>query len=136
MTVIADDRDKRDDADAEGVADETDGSRERKKPKSRKDAVAVALAYVPEGQDAPRVVAGGRGAIAEQIIELAFEHGIKVREDADLAELLSTLDIESEIPLEAFAAVAEILVYVYRANGMLPEILDRIPGGPTSQPPA
>jgi len=135
MTVIADDRDERDDADAEGVADETDGSRERKKPKSRKDAVAVALAYVPEGQDALRVVAGG-GAIAEQIIELAFEHGIKVREDADLAELLSTLDIESEIPLEAFAAVAEILVYVYRANGMLPEILDRIPGGPTSQPPA
>jgi len=134
MTVIADDRDER--GDAEGTGDDADGSSSEKRPKSRKDAVAIALAYVPDGQDAPRVVAGGRGAIAEQIIELAFEHGIKVREDADLAELLSTLDIESEIPLEAFAAVAEILVYVYRANGMLPEILERIPGGPSSQPPA
>ena len=133
MTVIADDRDEHDDAEGTGDADSPSGE---KRPKSRKDAVAVALAYVPDGQDAPRVVAGGRGAIAEQIIELAFQHGIKVREDADLAELLSTLDIESEIPLEAFAAVAEILVYVYRANGMLPEILDQLPGGPSSQTPA
>ena len=131
MTVIADDRDEFDDAEDMGDAD---GSSEEKRPKSRKDAVAVALAYVPDGQDAPRVVAGGRGAVAEQIIELAFQHGIKVREDADLAELLSTLDIESEIPLEAFAAVAEILVYVYRANGMLPEILSQAPGGTASQP--
>lgn len=50
---------------------------------------------------------------------LAFANGVKVREDADLAELLSAVDLESEIPLEAFTAVAEILSYVYRANGAM-----------------
>ena len=93
----------------------------------REDRAAVALGYEPDSGDAPRVVAGGRGAIAEQILEIAFQHGIKVREDPDLAELLSTIDIDSEIPTEAFAAVAEILVYVYRANGMLTDVLDRLP---------
>ncbi|HIJ43433.1 MAG TPA: flagellar protein FhlB [Rhodospirillaceae bacterium] len=81
-----------------------------------KDSVAVALGYEPESGYAPKVVAGGRGAIAEQILQIAFANGIKVREDADLAQLLSSIDIDSEIPLEAFAAVAEILIYVYRAN--------------------
>ena len=55
--------------------------------------------------------------MAEQILQVAFDRGIKVREDADLAEMLSAIDIDSEIPVEAFAAVAEILTYVYRANG-------------------
>ena len=81
-----------------------------------KDSVAVALGYEPESGYAPKVVAGGRGAIAEQILQIAFANGIKVREDADLAQLLSSIDIDSEIPLEAFAAVAEILIYVYRAS--------------------
>ena len=54
--------------------------------------------------------------MAEQILELAFAHDIKVREDAELVEILSLLDVDSPIPLEAFAAVAEILSYVYRAN--------------------
>ena len=79
--------------------------------------VAVALGYAPEAEHAPRVLAAGRGAIAEQILNVAFAQGIKVREDADLVQLLAAVDVDSEIPLEAFAAVAEILVYVYRANG-------------------
>ncbi|MAN79274.1 MAG: hypothetical protein CMM77_11580 [Rhodospirillaceae bacterium] len=66
---------------------------------------------------APTVVAGGRGHLAEQILQIAFANGIKVREDSDLAELLATIDMEEEIPVEAFAAVAEILIYLYRANG-------------------
>ncbi len=78
---------------------------------------AVALGYTPQSGQAPRVVAGGRGAIAEQILAIAFAQGVRVREDADLAQLLASVDIDSEIPAEAFAAVAEILVYVYRANG-------------------
>jgi flagellar biosynthesis protein len=78
--------------------------------------VAIALGYAPEAEDAPRVLAGGRGAVAEQILNIAFAQGIRVREDADLAQLLSALDIDSEIPVKAFAAVAEILAYVYRAN--------------------
>lgn len=87
--------------------------------KGRSEALAVALRYIQETDQAPRVVAGGRGSIAEQILQIAFANGVKVREDADLAELLSAIDIDSEIPLEAFSAIAEILAYVYRANNTL-----------------
>ncbi len=76
--------------------------------------VAVALAG---GDAAPRVTASGRGLVAEQILALAFEHGVRVREDADLAQLLSLVEVGDEIPAEAFVAVAEVLSYVYRANG-------------------
>lgn len=83
--------------------------------------VAVALRYQPEDtHSAPKVVASGRGWLAERILELAFEHGVKVRADADLAEVLAAIDIDSEIPVEAFVAVAEILRYVYAANGTKP----------------
>ncbi len=92
--------------------------------KLKEEPIAVALAYAPEKNSAPKVIAGGRGAVAEQILAIAFANGIKVREDADLAQLLSSIDIDSEIPLEAFAAVAEILVYVYRANGGVPAGLE------------
>ena len=84
-----------------------------------KPAVAIALKHERGSNSAPHIVASGKGSIAEQILQLAFAHGIKVRKDADLAELLGKLDIASPIPLEAYAAVAEILAYVYRANGML-----------------
>jgi len=82
-------------------------------------ALAVALKHDPSRAEAPRVVAQGRGRAAEQILELAFAHGVKVRADADLAQVLAVLALDSPIPLEAFAAVAEILIYVYRANGRL-----------------
>ena len=85
-----------------------------------KDAVAVALHQAKETDRAPKVVAAGHGTTAEQILEIAFAQGIKVREDADLAQLLSAVDEDSEIPLDAFAAVAEILIYLYRANGEAP----------------
>jgi flagellar biosynthesis protein len=65
----------------------------------------------------PQIVASGHGAIAEDILKLAFEHGIKVREDADLAEILTALDLGEDIPLEALSAVSEILSRVYEANG-------------------
>ena len=88
---------------------------------------AVALHY-DGGAEPPRVVASGRGAIAEQILRLAFEHGVRVREDADLAELLSALEVGDEIPVEAFAAVAEILAYIYRVNGDIPPEPATAPG--------
>ena len=88
--------------------------------------LAVALKYEPETEFAPKVVASGRGSVAEQILAIAFAKGIKVREDADLAKLLSVIEIDSEIPIEAFAAVAEILAYVYRANGDWPDFLARV----------
>jgi flagellar biosynthesis protein len=82
----------------------------------KRPAVAVALHYDPDEADAPRVVASGRGAIAEQILELAFAHGVKVRSDPDLAQVLAAVEVDTVIPVEAFVAVAEILAYVYRAN--------------------
>ncbi len=102
---------------------------------ANKETAAVALSYDPDSDYAPKVVAGGRGAIAEQILQIAFANDVRVRQDADLVQLLSAIDIDSEIPVEAFAAVAEILTYVYRANGqMMPHAGEdadsQPPGGP------
>lgn len=80
---------------------------------------AVALEYERGKDVAPRVTASGQGLVAEQILAIAFAQGIKVREDADLIEVLSKVEIDSPIPLEAFATVAEILSYVYAANASL-----------------
>ncbi len=77
---------------------------------------AVAIEYERGVDDAPRVTASGKGALAEQILAIAFDRGIKVREDAELVEILSLVDVDSPIPLEAFTAVAEILAFVYQAN--------------------
>ncbi len=86
------------------------------KEKSTKQ-TAVALQDRTAERKVPLVVAAGRGNIAEQILQLAFENGINVREDSALAEMLAAIEIDSPIPSEAFVAVAEILSYVYRANG-------------------
>jgi len=67
----------------------------------------------------PKVIASGYGKLAEQILEMAFHKGIKVRSDADLAQLLATLDLDTPIPSEAIIAVAEILARVYEANARL-----------------
>lgn len=82
----------------------------------------IAVALDAKGRDgaarpkSPRVVATGRGAVAEQILAIAFEKGVPVREDSDLAQILAAVELDSEIPIDALAAVAEILSYVYRAN--------------------
>jgi flagellar biosynthesis protein len=87
-----------------------------------KTTIAVALDYKQidgkaDPKRAPRVAASGRGAVAEQILQIAFAKGIPVREDADLAQILATLDVDSVIPVDALSAVAEILSYLYRMNG-------------------
>lgn len=84
-----------------------------------KNKLAVALQYERSKDKAPRVTAKGKGHIAQAIIELARQHGVEIREDADLAGLLSKLDIDTPIPLEAYAAVAEILAYIYKANDQM-----------------
>ena len=86
---------------------------------SEEDSVAVAITHDRHGPGVPRVVASGRGAIAEQILQIAFDRGVKVRTDADLAEILAAVEVDSEVPLQALAAVAEILSYVYRAQGQM-----------------
>lgn len=80
---------------------------------------AVALRYDRTKKGAPRVVAKGRGPVAENIIALAREHGVPLHEDPDLASALSALDIETEIPPELYRAVAEVLAFIYRLNGRL-----------------
>lgn len=106
--------DQYDDGTKKGDKDALTASNLKKMPKRP---VAVAIEDAGAGQELPRVTAAGRGKIAEQILQLAWENGIKVREDSALAEMLATIELESPIPTEAFMAVAEILSYVYKANG-------------------
>jgi len=77
---------------------------------------AVALRYQPGEDEAPRVTAKGRGHVAEKIIELARQHGVPIRQDGNLVQVLSRLDLEEEIPPSVYRAVAEILAFVYRLS--------------------
>jgi len=82
----------------------------------RRHRVAAALKYQLGQAGLPVVSATGKGAFAEQIVALAKEKGIPIREDADLAELLAAIAPGTEIPPEAVLAVAEILGRLYRIN--------------------
>lgn len=87
---------------------------------------AVAVRYDQQKESAPRVIAKGRGAVAERIIAVAREHGIPTYEDKDLLALLAAVEVFDEIPAELYAAVAEVLVWVYKNNkGHRPEILSQ-----------
>ena len=84
-----------------------------------REKLAVALKYERDKDSAPLIAAKGKGYMAHQIIEIAKQYNIEIRQDKDLAQMLEKLDIDTPIPLEAYAAVAEILSYVYRANDKL-----------------
>jgi len=77
---------------------------------------AVALKYDRKKDGAPKVTAKGKGKVAEKIIELAKKYDIPIKDDPDLIEVLSSLDINQEIPSEIYAAVAELLAFVYSIN--------------------
>lgn len=98
----------------------SDSSQDRNPAYRRPAAVALKGAGVDRPNVPARVVAKGQGGVAEQILEIAFACGVRVREDADLVEILEAIDLDAEVPLHALAAVAEILTYVYRANGEMP----------------
>ncbi|HYE79899.1 MAG TPA: EscU/YscU/HrcU family type III secretion system export apparatus switch protein [bacterium] len=78
--------------------------------------VAAALRYRQEADRAPRVVATGRGVVADRILALAAEHGVEVRPDGALVQLLLQVPVGQEIPAEFYGVVAEILVAIYRAE--------------------
>ncbi len=82
----------------------------------KKRKTAVALRYDPLKDGAPKISAKGSGAVAENIIDLAKKHGIPVKDDPDLVEVLSKLAIEEEIPSEVYVIVAELLAFVYSVN--------------------
>ena len=68
------------------------------------------------GQGAPRVVAAGRGVVAERILEIAAAAGVPIREDEALANALASLELGDEIPEDLFVAVAEALAWAYRLD--------------------
>lgn len=77
--------------------------------------LAVALAYAP-GDAAPRVVAKGRGLIAEAIIARARENEVYVHQSAEMVALLMQVDLDDRIPPQLYLAVAELLAWLYRVE--------------------
>jgi flagellar biosynthesis protein len=77
--------------------------------------LAVALTYA-QGDAAPRVVAKGRGLIADEIIKRAREHGVYVHESPELVALLAQVDVDDRIPPALYVAVAELLAWLYRVE--------------------
>ncbi|MFW5859984.1 MAG: EscU/YscU/HrcU family type III secretion system export apparatus switch protein [Planctomycetota bacterium] len=77
---------------------------------------AVALRYDQSREHAPRVVAKGRGSVAERLLALAREHQVPLWEDRDLVKLLGVLELDAEVPPAMYAALAEVLARIYRLN--------------------
>lgn len=112
------------------------GETDDRDPASRPGkSLAVALRYLPSEDAAPKVTASGRGSVADRIVEAAQEAGVPVHTDGDLAQVLSAVEIDSEIPFAAFAAVAEILICLYRANATLTPAPASAPAGPAQGEP-
>jgi len=78
--------------------------------------LAIALKYLQNEMDAPQVVAKGRGEVAKKIIEMAQKNRIPIEDNQQLAEILSTVEINDKIPAESFAAIASILSKIYEID--------------------
>ncbi len=87
---------------------------------SEKDEVLQAIALQYDGENAPMVTASGEGVIAEEILRIAKEHNIPLKEDALLAELLSDLNLGEEIPPMLYRVIAEVIAYAYLVSGKVP----------------
>lgn len=85
------------------------------KPKEKKQ-IAAALQYDARKDHAPRLTAKGSGWLAEKIVSLAKKHGVPVKEDPNLAQILAGLELDQEIPPPLYRAVAEILAFIYSVN--------------------
>jgi len=88
--------------------------------------LAVALRY--DSEQAPRVVASGRGLIGQRIIATAEAHGVPIEHNPPLAEALSGIELETVIPPELYVAVAEILAFIVRASDESEAASRRSPG--------
>jgi len=80
------------------------------------DTLAITLEY-SEQHSAPRVTAKGSGYVAQQIIELAQQHNIPIKQDPELSELLSQVEINHEIPPILYEAIAQVLIFAYQISG-------------------
>lgn len=81
----------------------------------QKNKIAVALEYEPS-EEAPKIVAAGRGYLAEKIIERAVEENVPLHKDDKLAGTLSKLEIGDAIPPELYEVVAEVLLFVDKVD--------------------
>ncbi|MFV0626461.1 MAG: EscU/YscU/HrcU family type III secretion system export apparatus switch protein [Alphaproteobacteria bacterium] len=102
-------------------SDDSKNGNESKKHLTLSPDYAVALEYNIAKDNAPIVTAKGQGEVAQRIVKIAEENNIEIRKDADLVQILKTVDINEEIPLEAFYAVSEIISYVYKMNSKMKE---------------
>jgi len=88
---------------------------------AKRNRQAAALRYAQGKDAAPRLMAKGKGSVADRILEIARRNGIPIREDRELVQVLASLDLYREIPPELYKAVAEILVFLYSLNrGAMP----------------
>jgi flagellar biosynthesis protein len=85
-----------------------------------KEKIAVALKYEIE-EGAPKVVAKGKGRLADLILELAKEYGIPIKEDSKLVKELYKLELEAPIPEELYYSVAAVLAWAFKFNQKLKE---------------
>ena len=93
--------------------------------KNRKLKSAVYLKYDTEANTAPKVTAKGEGLVAERIIKLAKENQVPIKEDPDLVQILSQVDINKEVPPSVYKVVAELLAFVYKMNNKYQESPDK-----------
>lgn len=93
------------------------------KKQDEKQKIAVALSYNP-GEEAPTVIATGKGALAERIIQTAEEVEVPVYEDEKLAKTLSKLELGDMIPPELYGVVAEILVFVDKMDKIKSKVIN------------
>lgn len=84
--------------------------------KDNSSRLAVALHYNESADQAPRVVASGRGLVAEKIIQKAENTGVAVKEEPQLAQALVNLEVGQAIPPELYGVIAEILAFVYQLD--------------------
>ena len=86
---------------------------------------AAALQYSPDTDRAPKVIATGKGEVAQRIIDKANESNVPVYKDANLAQTLSSLCIGDEIPPEIYDVVAEILLFIGNVDKYYGERVNR-----------
>jgi flagellar biosynthesis protein len=104
-------------------------------PPRRRRKTAAALRYDAASDDAPRILATGTGSAADEIVQLAQEHGVPVHADPQLAELLSALDAGDFIPEELYSIVAEILIFVYEVDDDFAELRHKLTPPPDDSLP-
>ncbi|PHR29407.1 MAG: flagellar biosynthesis protein FlhB [Desulfotalea sp.] len=91
----------------------------------KKQKKAVAIIYDDTPSTAPKIIASGKGTIAENIIATAREAGIHIQQDDNLVELLSKVDVGEEIPVDLYQTVAEVLAFVYKVNNRFKDKIEQ-----------